>query len=418
MAQTQHSSSIDGPANEAASLLLRVGLSIIAIAVPVSTVLSRRAPFILLPVGAGIVLVAGLLLSDVPIRRRLAGALLSTAGFCGMAMIGWSALSLLWSPVGTLAVEKLAKTAGTIALVAATAAFLPERTRTSNLNLFPLGILAAVAVTLFVTLTQADAFAVQEPDSILERTVVTLVVLIWPALAAMAIRGRWIATVVVVIAVTLATMAAWSSLALTALALGSVGFVAATGNPVGGARLLGIVAAAMILLGPAMPFAIALALKPATALAGGQLPALQGATETARVWAELVVSDPVRLVTGHGIDMALVARSVGFLSPDAPRSLIFEIWYDFGVVGAVLTAVLVSCAFSIVGRLSPTVAPFLIAELVAMLAIGFSGLETTQIWWVTLGGVMGVAFSTVVRGEYRTTRPVARLEPQIAPLPR
>lgn len=418
MAQTHHSP-IGGPANDAAILLLRLGLSIIAIAVPVSTALSRRAPFILLPVGAGVVLVAGLLLSDVPIRRRLAGALLSTAGFCGVALLGWSTLSLLWSPVGTLAVEKLAKTAGTIALVAATAAFLPERTRTPNLNLFPLGILAAVGVTLFVTFNQTEAFAVQEPDSTLERSVVTLVVLIWPALAAMAIRGRWIATVVVVIAVTLATMAAWSSLALTALALGSVGFVAATGNPVGGARLLGIVAAAMILLGPAMPFVIALALKPATTLAGGQTPALlQTATETARVWAELVVSDPARLITGHGIDMALFGRSVGFLSPDAPRSLIFEIWYDFGVVGAVLTAVLVRCAFSIVGRLSPTVAPFLIAELVAMLAIGFTGLETTQIWWVTLGGVMGVAFSTVVRGEYRTTRPIARLEPQIAPLPR
>ena len=116
--------------------------------------------------------------------------------------------------------------------------------------------------------------------------------------------------------------------------------------------------------------------------------------------------------------MAQVAPTMGYLPPDTPRSLLFELWYDFGVVGAVLTAVLVRSAFGIIGRLSPTVAPFLLAEFIAMLTIVFSGLETTQLWWVTMLGLVTVAFSTVVRGEYRTTRPVARLEPQIAPLSR
>lgn len=409
---------IDDPASDAAVLLLRIGLAVIAMAVPFSMALSRRAIFILLPVGAGIVLIAGLLLSDVPIRRRLSTAVLSVAGVCGIALIGWSALSLLWSPVGALAQEKLLKTAGTIALVAVTAAFLPARTRTSNLNLFPLGILAGVVVTLGVVLSGNAALQAQGEDSTIERAVVTLVLLVWPALAAMAIRGRWTAAGIVVFAVMVATMAAWSSAALAALAIGSIAFALTTINPTLAGRLLGNAAAALIVLGPLAPFAVALVLKAVGAIAGDRLPDLQTAVDAMAIWAGIVLDDPIRLVTGHGIDVAIVERSLGILPATTPRSFLFEVWYDFGVVGALLTAVLVRFAFDIVGRLSPTVAPFLIAEFVTMLTIVLYGLETTQIWWVTLAGVVALAFSTVVRGEYRTTRPVARLEPRIAPLPR
>ncbi len=409
---------IDDPASDAAVLLLRVGLAVLGLVIPVSTAMSRRALFILLPVGAGLVLVAGLLLSDVPIRRRIAAALLSTAAFWGIALIGWTALSLIWSPVGHLGIEKLAKSAGTMALVVVATTFLPERTRTSNLNLFPLGILAAVGVTLYIALTSQDAFQVQGDDSTLQRAIVTLVVLVWPALAAMAIRGRFAAAAIVVLAVMLAAMAAWSTAALTALALGSVAFVIATGAPGRVGRVLGVAAAALVLIGPAVPFGVALVLRLVPSVVADRLPDLQPTIESMRVWADIVLGQPLRLLTGHGIDMASVAPSVGFLPDATPHSFLFEIWYDFGLVGAVLTALLLRSAFGIVGRLSPTVAPFLIAEFMAMLTIVITGLETTQLWWVTLGGVVALSFAVVVRGEYRTTRPAARLEPKIAPLPR
>jgi hypothetical protein len=399
-------------------LLLRLGLAILAIAVPISVAVSRRALFILVPVGASLVLVAGLLLSDHPIRRRIGDTLLSPAGLCGLGLIAWAALSIVWSPVGIGGAERLAKTAGTMLLVVVTAAFLPERTRTSNLNLFPLGILGSVALTLYIALGGAMPPSLQPADNTMERAVVTLVVLVWPALGAMAIRDRWMPAVVVVLAVMFAAMAAWSSGALAALALASIAFAVATGNPERMGRIIGNIVAALFLLGPAVPFVVALVLKLVTALAGDRLPDVVTVLESARVWADVVVASPLRLLTGHGIDMTAVAPTIGFLPPLTPGSLLFEIWYDFGVVGAVLAALLARSAFNVIGHLSPIVAPFLLAELVAVLTIAFCGLDTTQLWWITLLGVAALAFAVVVRGQYRTTRPVARLEPQIAPLPR
>ena len=137
-----------------------------------------------------------------------------------------------------------------------------------------------------------------------------------------------------------------------------------------------------------------------------------------RVWADLVVREPVRLITGHGIGMAALAPETGFLPPETPRSLLFEVWYDYGVIGAALTAMLLVSVSDVVGRLAPAVAPFVLAELVASLTIAFDGLDTTQLWWMTLLGLAALAFTTVVRGQYRTSRPVARLEPDMAPLSR
>ncbi len=409
----------EDPAEDAAVLLLRIGLAVLALGVPVSTALSRRLLFILMPVGAALVLIAGVLLSDAPIRARLRDTFLSRSGLCGVGLIGWGVLSIVWSPVGPDASLRLAKVAGTLLLVIVTAAFLPERTRTSNMNLFPVGVLAAVFATIGTVLNvPGGALAAQADDSTLERAVVSLVVLVWPALGALAIRERWVSATVVVVCVAAAAITAWTSVALAALALGAFTFAVATLHPGRAGRVLGVAAAALFLLGPLVPFGAALVLKGLGTLAGDRLPDLTAVTLSMRVWADLVVREPVRLITGHGIGMAALAPSTGFLPPETPKSLLFEVWYDYGVIGAVLAAALLYGAFGVVGRLSPAVAPFVLAELVAALTIAFNGLDTTQLWWMTLLGLAALAFTTVVRGEIRTTRPVARLEPQITPLSR
>ena len=319
--------------------------------------------------------------------------------------------------MGPDAAERLAKIGGTILLVIVTAAFLPERTRTSNLNLFPLGIAAAVALTLGIALAGTNPFSVQLGDSTLERAVVSLVVLVWPSLGALAIRDRWTAAAIIVIGVAVAAMAAWTAAALAALALGSLAFAVATGPAARIARWLGMATAALFLLAPLVPFGVALALKGVLAVGGDRFPDLIAASESMRVWAGIVVREPVRLITGHGLDMTNLAALSGYLPAEAPRSLLFVTWYEFGLIGAVLAAILSVSAFGVIGHLSATVAPFVLAEFVSVLTIAFVGLDTTQLWWVTLLGVVALAFAIVVRGQYRTSLPVARLEPQIAPLP-
>lgn len=409
------SNSFEDPAEDAAVLLLRIGLALLAMAVPISMVLSRRALFILFPIGSGLLLVAGVLLYDAPIRKRLRNTFLSTAGLCGLGLIGWMAVSLIWSPVAPEVTQRLAKVAGTLVLVIVTAAFLPERTRTSNLNLFPLGIVVAGAITIYTALSGDEAWTVQGEDSTIQRAVVGLVVLVWPSLGALAIRERWVSASVIVIAVAVSAVVAWTSEALAALALGSVAFAVATANPARVGRGLGIAVAALFLLGPVLPFAAALLLKIAATVGGERVLDLAGDDAALRVWADLVVGQPLRLMTGHGFGLATLAPTIGFLPPETPHSLLFEVWYDFGVIGAALAAALAVFGFELIGRLSTTVAPFLLAEFVSLLTIAFCGLETTQLWWTTLLGVVALAFATVVRGQYRTVRPAARFEPPVEP---
>ncbi len=129
------------------------------------------------------------------------------------------------------------------------------------------------------------------------------------------------------------------------------------------------------------------------------------------LWADLVASAPARVLTGHGLDLAARGAVVGFLPPEIPRSLAFEIWYDLGLVGAVAAAAAAYGGFVAAGRTSEAVAPFLLAEIVSGLTFALWGLDTTELWWVTTLSVGALAFAVVIRGQYRTERPHAQMVP-------
>ena len=117
--------------------------------------------------------------------------------------------------------------------------------------------------------------------------------------------------------------------------------------------------------------------------------------------------------TGHGLDLATRGAVVGFLPPEIPRSLAFEIWYDLGLLGALAAAAVAYGGFSLAGRTSEAVAPFLLAEIVSGLTFALWGLDTTELWWVTTLSVGALAFAVVIRGQYRTERPLARVMPTV-----
>ena len=401
---------LDDPAAGAGLLLIRLALVVLAFGVPVSAVLSRRASFTLLPVGTGLILVAATLLPRPRIKQRLRDSALSIVGLATIALLAWCAISLVWTPFPREAFVRLAKEVGTLLLVTCGIAVMPERTRTANLYLFPLGLgLAAAATFAAAVLGLRSVVIFQDVDPTLERAVVSLVLLVWPAIGALAVRERWASAGWLAVGVTLAAMAAWTSIALASLAAGALVFAMATINPSVVGRLLGGLTAAVILLGPAWPILVDPVAAGLADAVGDRLPALNDAAQSIHVWAELVLAQPVRLITGHGFDMATRATAFGFLPSAVPRSVLFEIWYELGVVGAVVAAVLAYCGFAAAGRSSPTIAPFLLAEIVTGLTVSVWGPDTTQSWWFTLLGVVALAFATVIRGQYRTSRPPVRL---------
>lgn len=131
------------------------------------------------------------------------------------------------------------------------------------------------------------------------------------------------------------------------------------------------------------------------------------ASQSMLVWRDLVASEWPRLLTGHGFDTANRGMSLGYLPEMTPRSLLFVIWYDLGVIGAAAFAFLTARIFLLASRIPSTVAPAALAGMVAILTLSIFGVAAAQIWWVTLIDCAVIAFVVLIKGIYRTQRPAA-----------
>jgi hypothetical protein len=390
----------DDPAADAAGLLLRIGLAILAVALPVAAVLSRRAVFSLMPVGSVLILAAAVVSPSPGSLTRLRNALRSPVGLASLFLLGWAALSLLWTPFLNLAAERLFKVAGTVILVTMAGAFLPERTRVANLYLFPVGLSIATLMAIFVALRLLFfAPGAYETESLTaDRAAITLVAFLWPSLAALTARQRFIWGGVLAVATAVALVLSWTPVALAALAAGALTVVISMSQPKQASRILSLVIASIILFAPLMALAISLHL--------GDQP---GIFEPSAIWGRMITTELPRLFTGHGLDTAIRGISMGYLPPQTPRGILFECWYELGIVGAIATAVVAAFAFWLAGASHPGVAPFLLAGLVSTLTIAIWSENSAQIWWVSLLGAVSIVFVCVLRGQYRTSRPAATM---------
>jgi hypothetical protein len=396
---------LEDPSSDAAQLLVRLGIALLAIAVPCSSVVSRRLIFSLMPVG-GVLILIGMALA--PSRRNLTqfrAALFSSTGLTALFLIGWSGLSLAWTPFAGYAAEGFFKTSATVLLAACVAAFLPDRTKTSNLYLLPIGTAAASLATFIVALVGPLSLRGPELEgSTLDRSAVSLIVILWPALGALAVRERWASAAALAVTVAIAAIAVWTPItlcALGAMAIAALIFVFATANPVRVSRFLAGIFAALFLAAPGLPLLLAMLLPERAMATGWFTPIL--------VWADIVKGEGLRLITGHGLDAATRGVRAGFLPTATPTSILFQVWFELGIVGACTSAALVARAFIAAGRTPSTIAPFLLSGLVCGLTIAISGLSTEQLWWVTQLSVVAIAFAAVAKGQYRTVRPAVHV---------
>lgn len=156
-------------------------------------------------------------------------------------------------------------------------------------------------------------------------------------------------------------------------------------------------------------FAPALALLGQYFLAGHLPPAVSVWAQPYFLWAELIRMEGWRVLTGHGFDMTVRGLASGYLPAFTPRSLLFEVWYDLGIVGAIAMATFVSLGLRAAGRLPVPAASFMLAGVVCILVVAFSGLATMQIWWITLICISTISFTCVINAQARTVRPAARV---------
>ncbi len=390
------------PAADAAKLLIRLGLAVLMVVLPCVGVASRGAIYVLMPIGAILILLGSLVGEPEHGPRHLRTALFSPAGMAALFLTFWAGLSLLWTPFPVEAAQRFAQIVGTTFLVALVAAYLPTRTKAFDLYLLPVGIALSAIAVLVLAWRGPDWFlsASAFDDSLFQRSMIALIVLVWPALGALALKEHWILAAGLAVLAAAVALAGFAQIGLAAM--GAAAFAFALAMPEAGrlARRLGLFFAGLVLLAPAAPL-----------IYGGIL-SLTGhapgpASLSMLVWRDLVVSEWPRLVTGHGFDTANRGASLGYLPESTPRSLLFVIWYDLGVIGAAAFAYLIARLFWLASRIPPAVAPAVLAGMVAILTLSIFGVATAQIWWVTLIDCAVIAFVVLIKGIYRTQRPAA-----------
>ena len=395
------------PAADAALLLSRIGLALVAIAAPCAAMGARRAIFILMPVGTALILIAAVLGAGKDGLRHLRDWLASPVGLAAVFFGFWTVLSLAWTPYKAEAAARFGKMAATVLLAVLTAAFLPERTRTSNLYLLPLGALFAAASAVFVLFEGPALLAtvIDGDDSTLERGMEGLVLLLWPALGALGVRERWKSAAIVAALVAASAAIVMSPLGLAGLLAGILTFALAVSAPRATGRVLAVLAALLLLAAPALPLAAHyLPHLPVFDRAGP----LGDIVVSLDVWRGIVLGDGWRLLTGHGVDTVTRGLARGLLPADVPGGILFEVWFELGLVGAAALAALAALAFASAGRLGPRLAPFLLAGLACGMAMAMVNLATAQLWWINMLGIAGIGFTHVLRGQYLAARLPAR----------
>ena len=389
------------PSTDAAALFRRLGFALLFFAIPMGALFTRRAVVVLAPIAVVLLVLAAALDGHARNPRdRLTAVVLSPGGLAGVVLLLWTGLSLVWTPFLPQASERVLNIAGMALMALAGYLALPERMRSANLYLLPVGVMCAAVTGTVLALRGGTSF---DPEGqSLERGMIVLVLLLWPAVTWLHSRGRNLEALVVALAVAGGAFFTTDSPALYGLAAGAVIFALTTALPWFGSRLTAVAMAGLLLLAPLLPFILApvarMVLRPRSPL----LASLDA-------WQTIILKEPLRLVTGHGLETALRSRIVGSISSAAPSTFLFEIWYELGLVGAVAGAVLLYRAAMGAGGERPILGPGIMAAFATAYALGCLGIGTALVWWFTALVVVVLVFVAIERGQYRTTRPKAIL---------
>ncbi|MBV9077945.1 MAG: peptide ABC transporter permease [Methylobacteriaceae bacterium] len=389
------------PSRDAAALLRRLGFATLAIGLPLASLLSRRGVVLLLPIGAALIAVAAAL--DGGFRRLgdSAGRVGGSTPFAGTAFaVIWSGASLLWASDPAGSASRLVGALGMLAIAFAAYLALPDRMRIANLYLLPIGTAVAAAAAVALVVTGQLGPDLDDDGRSLERGLSLLALFLWPSVAWLRSRRRDMEAICLAIVVAVAVAVGPGVEQKAALAAGAVGFALATVAPRLGPALLAAIMAGGIILAPLVPLALA---RPVGAAAPGSVAAL--ALET---WRGAVLADPLRLLTGHGFGSLLRDRIMGVLPAETPDTILLQLWYELGIVGALAAASALTIGLAgrpegNYGRLRPG----LTGAVAAAFALAATGLGIGQAWWPGALAVLALFFVAAERAQFSTKRPRA-----------
>ncbi len=395
------------PADSAAALLLRLGLFVLFVVTPALGVFSRRGILIAAPAGIILLLLSAGLAGALSRAARDVGRLLAgPGGVAACVFVFWAFLALLWSPFPGQSVERLIRITLTGLIAALACLSLPERARATNLYLLPVGYTAAALLTLGAAFYgQLPLNAADTDQPTLERALASASIGAFAGIAWLSARARNMLAMLLAAVILASAILLPVTPALLAIAAGAVILGGSAYRPADTARALGWLTAALVVLAPLLAM-----------LAAAAIEAIQPANaELARpwsVWSRTLMDDPLRSLTGRGLDTSFRHRLTGELDQAAPQGLLFMVWYELGVIGAVSLAAALGIAVRACGQTGPQVAPFALGAMAAAFTYAVLGVGVFQPWWLTALSGTAIGFAAVRTGLYRTSRPQAARSPE------
>ena len=396
------------PAADAAAMLLRLGFAIFAIVTPSATLMSRWVIVVLVPIGAVLIILSTILRGDpFKVIKSLMSSLMTIPGLTAVFLALWAIFSLAWAPNAGVAAPKIFKTLGVIALGLLAIKALPPKMRASNLHLVTIGVaLGALLILASAVLDAVGSSLMRFPSATPGRAAVILTCLGWAAAAWMLIKNRRGIAAGLIALVFCVALFGQTGEAVLPVGVGLLVFALAWAVPERAGTLFAWCAAALVVLAPALAW-LAKTLAATFALA----PA--GAVAALGLWWDIAIMDPVQLMTGRGFDGTLTAREAGLIPLEAPSTLISDVWFDLGLLGALGLGILVFHAFRAAGRFGLEVAPLALAGLASAFTFALLERGATQTWWMNGMTVFAIVLLSVERGRYRTVRPRASMKRRV-----
>lgn len=389
-------------AADASRFLSRMGYAVLAVGAPVGVVIHPLALYVLFPIGAAMILLAASLEAKPGFIDRVSRAFRSPPFLALIAGLGWATLSVLWAPYPAPALQQVLKLSLVIAVTWAMIAAHRENARATDLYLFPIGVLLLMVAMAVKGL--ADTLNGLEDDRGLQTGGLALAILLFPAIGGLTARGRnGYARLLLIVALAFAYIDGYRTLTV-ALFAGYLAMSFSISDLVRTTSELAWAAAALILLSPLIP---AFAPTIAAWVFHTKLALLPPPYAALSVAADIFTHDKLRLITGHGFQTVRHGVSAHILPPHTPRALAFTVWYELGVVGAILAAAGVWFAFRRIGRAPPRLAPFMAASCTAVVALAFLNIDFSDTTTLILVAIAIVSTDVAARSQYRTTRPSA-----------
>ena len=240
-------------------------------------------------------------------------------------------------------------------------------------------------------------------DYAYNRTIVTLMVLLWPLLALIVERRRW-PLLLVLLPLAAAAWIGESATAVLALAIGVAVFPLAWLAP----RLTRFIGLAgillMLIITPVIGSLARLAL-------GERIhKTFEGAHSSERmdIWVSFEAALHKTWFLGNGFGSsqnlfaAAVARGIDAdkakgLMDSHPHNAFLQLWVELGLVGACLAAVLFWHLFKAVDRAQPRLQPYILTWIAVICGIALVSHGAWQAWWIAAIAASAVGFITLQR---------------------